>query len=125
MENVGFAKQSGPLGIMVYEHNMGRDIVKKLAEAIELYSAGNNDAKANIIDNARKYTTLLDQHINKENIILFPMADSHLSQEQQKKISEEFERFEQQEMGAGKHEEYHEILKNLSAIYLRSKQEVT
>jgi hemerythrin-like domain-containing protein len=124
MEKVGFAKQSGPLGIMIYEHNMGRDIVKKLANAIELYGTGNKDVKSNIIEYARKYITLLDQHINKENIILFPMADSHLSESQQNKISEEFELFEQREMGAGKHEEFHTMLKNLNEVYLHSKQVV-
>ena len=47
------------------------------------------------------------------------MADSHLSAEKQESMFEEFEKIEVEKIGVGKHEEFHQLLDNLSAIYLK------
>jgi hemerythrin-like domain-containing protein len=119
MGEVGFAKEAGPISVMLSEHDMGRNLVKRLAEAVEQYNTGKENAVSSIVDYARRYSSLLDQHIGKENNILYPMANGHFTQEHQDKMSEEFEEFEKQKMGPGKHEQYHTILNDLSVIYLK------
>jgi hemerythrin-like domain-containing protein len=118
MCKIGFSKEAGPISVMLSEHGMGRELVKEVSDAVERYKEGDKNAASAIVGNARKYSALLDQHIDKENNILYPMADARLSQDQQKNMLEEFDKFEQGKMDPGKHDELYKILKDLSAIYL-------
>lgn len=99
------------------EHKTGRDFIRGIAESLERYQKGNPDA-FHIAVNALGYSQLLTEHIKKENTILFPAADKELSDELQAEISEKFEKLEVEVIGAGKHEEYHHWLEELSGIYL-------
>lgn len=57
-------------------------------------------------------------HIQKEENILFQMADKVLSEQKQKEISEQFEKIEQEVVGRGIHEQYHELLNQLKNKYI-------
>jgi hemerythrin-like domain-containing protein len=46
------------------------------------------------------------------------MADMHIPEKEQKKLVEEFERFEKEEIGEGKHEEFHNLVHKLEKKYL-------
>ena len=48
------------------------------------------ETKEEVIKNARGYGELLQEHIFKEDNILYPMADTALSEETQKIIAEKF-----------------------------------
>jgi hemerythrin-like domain-containing protein len=85
----------------------------------EQLKAGDRKASSAIVENARNYIALLTQHIDKEDHILYPMADVHLSEERQKGLVEEFERVEREEIGVGKHEEFHQLLEHLREVYLK------
>ena len=67
---------------------------------------------------AENYINLPIRHIDKEDIILYPLADSRLSKERQTAMPKEFEKIETERIGAGKHEEFHRLLHNLKQIYL-------
>lgn len=67
------------------------------------------------MENGRAYIGLLRAHIDKENHILFPMADNVLSSEDQEHLGKEFERFETEETGAGVHEAMLKLLDDLKA----------
>lgn len=64
------------------------------------------------------YVDLLQNHIKKEENILFQMTDKVLSEKKQKEISEQFVKIEQEVVGHGVHEQYHELLKQLKCKYL-------
>jgi len=98
--------------LLIEEHNAGRNLVKNMAESI-----GQKDL-AKFSENARGYVKLLDQHINKENTILFPMAGKSLTEEKQKKLAEGFEDIEKNVIGEGRHEELHKMIHELKKIYL-------
>lgn len=117
MEEAGIPKEGGPIGVMLTEHDVGRGYVRGMSEAIARYKAGGRRASSAIAQNARKYIALLTQHIDKEDNILYPMADMHLSKEKQKELLEEFELVEREKIGVGKHEEFHELLDHLKAVY--------
>jgi hemerythrin-like domain-containing protein len=63
------------------------------------------------------YIELLRHHIDKENNVLFPMADRSLSEERQVRISEEFDRLEKERIGEGRHEAFHQLMDDLARIY--------
>lgn len=100
------------------EHKTGRDFIRGIADSLENYQKGNPDA-FHVAVNFLDYSQLLEEHMKKENTILFPVADKELSVELQVEISERFEKLEVEVIGVGKHEEYHHWLEELSGTYLR------
>jgi hemerythrin-like domain-containing protein len=78
MTQQGFPKDSGPIAVMLQEHDLGRSFVKAMDNAIKRYKNGDISSKKDIIENAREYTNLLRQHIYKEDNALYPLADKTL-----------------------------------------------
>jgi len=118
MEEAGIPKEGGPIGVMLAEHDMGRGYVRGLSQAVARYKAGDRGVSPAIIENARNYVALLSQHIDKEDNILYPMADMHLSEDQQEELLEGFEKVEREKIGPGRHEEFHKLLDHLQEVYL-------
>jgi hemerythrin-like domain-containing protein len=81
-----------PLKQMLYEHELGRNLVKKLEVAVH-----NND-KNQIIVNSNEFIQLLSDHIHKEDHILYPMADEYLSLDQQDFLLSEFNKVNNQDI---------------------------
>ncbi len=103
MVDRGFPLQGGPIAVMLSEHETGRAYVREMAEASA--SLGQDPAAAEkIIRNGRAYIQLLRPHIDKENMILYAMADNMLSPQDQAQLGEAFERFETEKIGADVHE---------------------
>ena len=106
MEAAGLSKQSGPLAVMLAEHEEGRRLVRGMRQAAERLQGGETAARQEVVVNGQGYVNLLRSHINKEDNILFPMADRIIPQEQHASLYEEFERIEHEETGEGVHEKY-------------------
>jgi hemerythrin-like domain-containing protein len=115
----GLPKEGGPITVMLHEHQLGRDHIKSLSNALDELKGGNNRAIVNIISSSRNYIELLRNHIVKENNILFMMADKVLNETEQSNIFDAFEKLEIEKIGLGKHEEYHKLLKELKKKYLQ------
>ncbi|MBP7734391.1 MAG: hemerythrin domain-containing protein [Spirochaetes bacterium] len=118
LRKTGLGGDNGPIGVMLAEHSEGRYFVKGMKEALEEMKAGDTMASERFIADAGGYVKLLDGHIMKENNILFRMADERLTDTQQKELLEGFDRVEREEIGAGVHEKYHDMLHRLRDIYL-------
>lgn len=118
MEKAGIPRTGGPIGVMLTEHVAGRSHVKALTESLPGIRKGDQASARVFAENARKYGTLLSQHIHKEDHILYPMADARLTPSQQKELEARFADVEEKVVGHGKHEEYHRLLKELEAAYL-------
>jgi hemerythrin-like domain-containing protein len=114
MAERGFPVQSGPLAVMLADHDAGRAFIRGIADGAAKLGTDPVAAKQ-IVENARGYIDLLRAHIGKENNILFPMADRALGAEDQAFLSKEFERFEAEETGAGVHEAMLKLLDELKA----------
>jgi len=89
-------------------------------EAVAAYKAGDRSVIPTIVRNALGYVSLLQQHIYKEDNILYRMADMHLSEEQERQLLEGFERVEQERIGPGRHEAFHALLDRLEQTYVHS-----
>ena len=75
---------------MLYEHNQGRNFVKGMEQAIK------NDDDEKLIENARGYCQLLQEHIFKEDNVLYPMVDEVLNDDIKKEILEKFKQTERE-----------------------------
>lgn len=106
MEAAGVPKEGGPIGVMLAEHEEGRRLTRAMRAAADKMAAGDAGARVDVRVNAMGYVSLLRQHIQKENRVLFPMADRVIRGAQQAEVAEAFERVEREETGAGLHEKY-------------------
>jgi hemerythrin-like domain-containing protein len=118
LEEVGVSREGGPVGIMLKEHQQGRDLVTNMKTALTKYKNGDKDAAQKFTQHANDYTTLLDFHIDKENNVLFPMAMKHLPESKMIELKKGFDQIEIDKIGAGKHEAFHQMLDALEGIYL-------
>jgi len=118
LEEVGVSREGGPIGVMLKEHQQGRDYVAKMKAALVRYRDGDRGAAGDLVHHARAYITLLERHIYKENNVLFLLADKHLSEDKQMELREGFENIETHKIGAGKHEAFHQMITSLERIYL-------
>lgn len=71
----GMPEKQSPIEAMHMEHDQGRAFVRSMAEAAEQAVAGEPGQIAIIAENARGYITLLREHIEKEDSILYPLAE--------------------------------------------------
>lgn len=115
LEKKGMPRGGGPIGVMLAEHDMGRGLVRQMAETSAAYAAGDLDAAAKWATAAVQYAELLREHIAKENEVLFVMAERILSHAEQMELAKAFEEAEVEKMGAGTHERLHAMMDKLLA----------
>jgi len=119
LENVGVSREGGPIGVMLHEHQQGREYVQAMNTALAQYREGKWTAIGEFVTTAKAYINLLNQHIDKENSVLFPLAERHLSEQAQAKLWQGFELIETEEIGSGKHDEFHKMIENLEKEILK------
>ncbi len=106
LEENGMSREAGPVAAMLADHEEGRRLTRAMRAAAERAQKGDSQAVSLVAQNALGYVALLRQHIQKENNILFPMADQVIPREQQSHVAEAFDHIEHEETGAGIHEKY-------------------
>lgn len=117
LEAAGVPREGGPIGVMLAEHVEGRRLIGRLRQAAPAAASGNTDARRRFAEAAHDYVALLEEHIAKENRVLFPRADGMLTDEDDRRITAAFERHEELEMGPGVHERFHRMLDDLTTRY--------
>jgi len=73
-----------PIPVMLHEHDEGREYVKGMEDAL---NKGNKEA---LIENAKGYCYLLQSHIQKEDNILYPMAEQALDDLQKEQVEKSY-----------------------------------
>ncbi len=101
----------GPTAVMRAEHVDGRALIRAMGEAVT-----RQDAPA-FATAALAYVALLRQHIDKEDEVLFRMAQAMLSPAQDAAILEEYRRLEHADMGDGTHFRMLAIADRLAGTY--------
>ncbi len=113
MEEQGIPVQGCPLGVMLAEHELGRQYTRALLSAAQSMQSGDLSANRRAIQCSLSYITLLRLHINKEDNILLSMADKVIPVDQYTSIWEDFDHFEHAETGEGLHEKFLVLAKTL------------
>jgi hemerythrin-like domain-containing protein len=100
----GVSNEGGPVGVMLQEHAQGRDYIAQMSRCLdEKNIVGFNNAAA-------QYRDLLRRHIEKENNVLFQMADKVIDEQAQDLLFEQFEQYEENVIGHGVHEKLHAMI---------------
>lgn len=111
LENRGVPNEGGPIGMMLHEHVLGRQLIASMREALS--SADLEAFKTHAVE----YRDLLRQHIQKENMVLFRLADQIISDERQAELFEQFEAHEENVIGHGVHEQLHAQIHAWEKLY--------
>ncbi|MFQ5490952.1 MAG: hemerythrin domain-containing protein [Phycisphaerae bacterium] len=90
LESRGVPNEGGPIGVMLYEHTVARGLVKQMGQALSVLDNQPDQAVEQFKDAAHKYISLLRQHIDKEDGILFHMADRVMHEEDQRTLCSQF-----------------------------------
>lgn len=117
LESRGMSREMGPLAVMLHEHGEGRTHVRAMVEAAPAAAGGDPKARAQFAQHAHAYVVLLRGHIQKEDQVLFPMAEQTLTAEDGTALVARFEEIERSEIGEGVHERYHQWAHELAARF--------
>lgn len=71
----GMPRENSPIAAMLMEHDQGRAFVKAMETSVREAIEGAADRGAIIAGNALAYAELLREHIEKEDDILYPLAE--------------------------------------------------
>lgn len=97
MEKGGFPRDGGPLAVMLSEHDEGRKHVRILANLANAIGSWTKEDRRKLGAAATAYTSLLRQHILKEDQVLYPMALANLPSGCWNGIEKAFAEFEAKE----------------------------
>jgi len=108
----GLPETGGPIGVMLADHAQGRQLIRNMEASLSPQVDRVMLAQA-----AGAYAILLRNHIQKENMMLFPKTEKMLTEAQLEQLYEGFEEHEEKVIGQGRHEELHAMLKSLQEKY--------
>ena len=111
MDANGMLQDTEPLSIFLEEHEDGRRLTRAMREGAERVQRGDTTAIQQVIQNALDYVTLLREHIQKEDNILFPMAEDVIPVGQHQQLMADFNRIEHEDEV---HEKYIRIANELA-----------
>jgi hemerythrin-like domain-containing protein len=107
----GIPMNGGPLGVMFYEHEQGRQFLREMEQALA------DGQPAEFALSANRYAQLLEDHMAKEDNILFAKAEDVLTSEDDEALFERFNEIEN-ELSEETHERFHHMLDTLASHYL-------
>ena len=87
----GVPRDRGPIGVMLQEHCTGRALIAHMKRAANLYKDSDPKAVKQFIDAARAYVDLLTEHIQKEDNVLFRLAQTLLDARSMQELQDEFD----------------------------------
>ena len=107
----------GPLSGMYIEHDLGRQHMRLLEEALLRVKDGDLDSRVDIIANAVAYSDLLARHIEKEDKVIYSFARRALSQLDIEDINISCEKLEAEATNHQLQKNYIDILEELEQKY--------
>lgn len=114
MQERGDVGNIGLFKAIVDEHAEGRRLLQLAARDLTpAKTCAYPSFVANVTSNLKAYVQLLRTHIDKEDRVLFPLADRLFSPDDQKTILESFDKHEKEEVGLGVHEKYLQLAHEL------------
>jgi hemerythrin-like domain-containing protein len=118
MTGRGFSSEAGPLAVMLEEHERGRALVRSLGDTVSRLGEGDDSVLGAIVKDARAYVALLASHIDKEDHILYPLAESVLSEDDDADLVRRFDEADR-DMGHKARERYSHLAETLAESVLQ------
>ncbi len=113
MVQKGFSQESGPIGVMLHEHDLGRQEVAAMNAALERFAKGDPAGRPALVKHTQSFIGLLRSHIMKEDNILFAMADQHLSTDEAAALLKDFQAEEAKSAACSTKQQLIELLANM------------
>lgn len=117
LESRGMPRDGGPTGVMLAEHEMGRDLVGKMEQAVIAFERGDPAVLKDFVSAVRVYVPMLREHIQKEDHCLFAMTNENLSVDEQARLLESFLSEEVERPGEKPADHYREKARELALKY--------
>lgn len=117
MNDFGFPAEEGPIGVMLYEHALGRQhvaVLRQIGEAAGGVTASEQGAFA---EHVGDYVPMLRSHIYKEDNILYPMALQVLPPQELDRLAQQYEEFQAKVVGPAAYAEMERLADELAAAH--------
>ena len=117
MTERGFPRESGPVAVMLHEHQVGRGHVSALRQVGDGMGALAAAEIRLVLENAGAFIPLLRAHILKEDRILYPMAVRLLTGPEMDAMETDFAAFEARMRADGSYDRLHGLADRLTAAF--------
>jgi hemerythrin-like domain-containing protein len=117
LEARGIPREGGPIGVMLYEHTVSRGFVSEMGQALEAHATGDTGAADRFVAAARSYISLLRDHINKEDNVLYMIGDNVMTEDDQATLCSKFCEVGCKTFGGKKREELERIADELETAW--------
>ena len=107
----------GPVQGMLLEHDMGRKYIMNLEKALNECKQGNKDEKVRIVTYGMAYRDLLEDHISKEDNVIYKFALRVIDEEEVNRITGEFDKIEEAEENRAIREKYEGLAQELRSRF--------
>ncbi|MBP7146322.1 MAG: hemerythrin domain-containing protein [Acidobacteria bacterium] len=120
MAEYGFPTETGPIAVMLADHEHGRGLIGVMREAAERGGTWDAAERARIAEAAREYAALLRNHIWKEDNILYVMAQKHLEGDAMRRVDEVCARVDRERDAAGEGARLEELARALVTSFAKA-----
>ena len=108
-------RDTGPVAVMLREHDEGRRYTAGFRSAAERMKEGDDSSVVEVVENVYDYVNLLREHIHKENNVLFPMADQVIPAAEMQNVAHAFDEMIGEDQKSGRTARYRALAVRLSA----------
>lgn len=114
----GVPGEEGPVAIMRAEHQLERDYMDGMADAVTRYAHGNGASGSTLAQYARDVAQAIARDMTQEDEVLYPLAERRIPESRDKGIGLQFDEVEAHLLGEKRHEPFHELAQRLARAYL-------
>jgi hemerythrin-like domain-containing protein len=117
MNEFGFPREYGPVGVMLAEHAAGREHVRALAALGQGTGPLVDRETRQAVEHIREFVPLLFFHIHKENNILYPMAQQAIPAEELAQLDQACAAFDREVVGPAEVAQLRALAEELTRAY--------
>jgi hemerythrin-like domain-containing protein len=118
----GFSREVGPIHCMLSDHEHNRALTREMIDAAARYRNADKKAGLDFASAATQYVSALREHIQKENLVLFVMADNAIPQKDQPELLTRFREVDDQKIGGAEIARLLKLRDSLSQQFLVAAQ---
>ncbi len=122
MIDYGFSREAGPIHCMLADHEHNRALTREMIAAAAEYRTGNKSAGLRFASAADQYVRALREHIQKENLVLFVMADNAIPTEREPELLASFQDVDGNKIGKAEIDRLLALLDSLSGQFVLTAQ---
>ena len=121
MQQRGIPAEGGPIGVMLMEHEMERELLVRMVAAAPKLAEMDGDERDKYRAEGMKYLEVRAEHIWKENDILYPMARRVMSDADADGLLDAFYAIDQAAYGDSAHEKFARMVDEVEKVLKEKK----